>query len=149
MLKLTADNALPRNPYFARLPSAVIPVLENAILKTRVRLYEAAEEVFNNELSAYSHVPIVAIEHAELLLHRLKCLRVLEVLDRVTAVSFTDNEEDRNVQRLIAIFRGAMKIKTEAIYEPALEELRRLQRDWASTPVDKYTDIQISTKISK
>jgi hypothetical protein len=129
---------------YKSLPSVVIPVLEDAILLTRLRLYDAAEQIFNHELSSYSHVPVVAIEHAEALLHRYKCFRILEVLDKVLEVLTTNDEEDRDVQRLIAIFRGVVKIQTEGIYEPALEEALRLQRDWASKSVDAYTDIQVS-----
>ena len=132
---------------YKSLPSVIIPVLENAILKTRLRLYKDAEEIFNHELSAYNHIPIVAIEHAELLLHQFKCLEVLKVLDRVPEVLSADNEEDRDVQQLIVIFRGVMKIQTEAIYEPALEEVMKMKQEWASKSVDEYTDIQVSMVI--
>src|ERR1700735_3926816 len=71
---------------YKSLPSVMIPVLEDAILLTRLRLYDAAEQIFNHELSSYSHVPVVAIEHAEALLHRYKCFRILEVLDKVPEV---------------------------------------------------------------
>jgi hypothetical protein len=129
---------------YKSLPSAVIPILEDAILKTRVRLYEVAEEVFKNELSAYGYIPIVALEHAELLLQGFKCIRVLEVLDRVPENAFTNSEEDRQVRQLFAIFRATMRVQTEGIYGPAMEELRNLQRAWATKPVDDYTDIEVS-----
>jgi hypothetical protein len=129
---------------YKSLPPVVIPVLEDAILKTRLRLYKNAEDVFNCELSAYSHIPIVAIEHAELLLHQYKCLEVLEVLGRVPEVLSPGNKEDRDVQRLIAIFCAIMKFKTEAIYEPAWEQLKKMKQDWSSKSVDEYTDIQVS-----
>lgn len=90
---------------------------------------------------------IVAIEHAELLLHQFKCLEVLEVLDKVPEVLSASNEDDRDVQQLIAIFRGVMKIKTEGIYEPALEDVKNMKREWASKSVDEYTDIQVSMGI--
>jgi hypothetical protein len=129
---------------YKSLPSTVIPILEDAVLKTKVRLYEVAEKVFTTELSAYSHIPIVALEHAELSLHRYKFFRVLEVLDKVPADAFTNSEEDRQVQQLFAIFRATVRIQTEAIYGPALEELKNLQRAWATKSVDDYTDIEVS-----
>jgi hypothetical protein len=128
---------------YKSLPPVIIPVLEDAILKTRLRLYKYAEDIFNCELSAYSHIPIVAIEHAELLLHQYKCREVLEVLGRVPEVLSPGNEEDRDVQRLIAIFRGIMKIKTEAVFEPAWEEVKKMKQEWSSKSVDEYTDIQV------
>jgi hypothetical protein len=129
---------------YKTIPSEAIPVLENAILKSRLRLYDAAEHVFNHELASYSNMPIVAIEHAETLLHRFKFFRILEVLDRISKDLPSMDEEDRDVHRLIVVFRGLVRIQTEGVYEPALEELIRLQRDWASKPVDEYTDIQVS-----
>jgi len=129
---------------YKTLPSAVIPILEDAILKTRVRLYGVAEEIFSNKLSAYSHIPIVALEHAELLLHDFKCSRVLEVLDKVPENAFTSNEEDCQVRQLFAIFRATMRTQTEGIYGPAMEELRNLQRAWASKSIDDYSDIEVS-----
>ena len=53
---------------YGTLPSTVILVLEDTILKTKLRLYKAAEEIFDYELSAYYQVPIVAIERSELYL---------------------------------------------------------------------------------
>ena len=129
---------------YRNLPSVVIPILEDAILKTRLKLYNKAEEIFNHELSAYSHVPIVAIEHAELLLHQYKCREILEVLDRVPEALHSENEGERDVQQLIAIFRGAVKTQTEASYEPALEQVLKMRSKWGSKPVDEYTDIQVS-----
>ena len=130
---------------YKSLPPDVIPILEDAILKTRVRLYEVAEEVFSNELSAYCHIPIVALEHAELSLHRYKFFRVLEVLDKVPEDAFTNSEEDRQVQQLFAIFRATVRVQTEAIYGPAMKELKNLQRAWATKSVDDYTDIEVSS----
>lgn len=133
---------------YKTLPSEVIPILEDAILKSRLRLYDAAEHVFNHDLLPYSHLPIVAIEHAETLLHRYKCYRILEVLDKIPTSKLKD-DGDRDVERLIAIFRGVVKIQTEAAYETALAEVKRLQRDWASKPVNEYTDIQVSDETAR
>ena len=129
---------------YRNLPSVVIPILEDAILKTRLKLYDEAEEIFNHELSAYGHIHIVAIEHAELLLHRYKCCEILEVLDRVLEVLHSENESERDVQQLIAIFRGVIKIHTEGKYEPALEQVLKMRLKWGSKSVDEYTDIQVS-----
>lgn len=128
---------------YKSLPPEAVPILEDAILKSRLRLYDAAELVFEHELSSYSHVPIVAIEHAETLLHRYKCFRILDVLAKVHGRQFSVDEEHDDVNRLIALFIGVVKTQTEAIYEPALEEVARIQRDWVSKPVDEYTDIQV------
>ena len=57
--------------------------------------------------------------------------------------SFRDLEEQTDVHRLIALTIGIAKMLTEGIYEPALEEVVRLQNDWVSKPVDQYTDIQV------
>ncbi|CZR67371.1 uncharacterized protein PAC_17270 [Phialocephala subalpina] len=122
-------------------PEAVL-ILEDAILKSRLRLYDAAEQVFDNQLSLYSHIPIVAIEHAETLLHRYKCFRILEVLAKVPKI-VSLNEEEHDVQRLIALFLGVVRLQTEGVYKPALDEVERVQRDWASKPVDEYNDIQV------
>jgi hypothetical protein len=129
---------------YKSLPLDVIPILEDAILKTRVRLYEVAEKVFTTELSAYSHIPIVALEHAELSLHRYKFFRVLEVLDKVPEDAFVDSEEDRQVRQLFAIIRATVRIQTEVTYDPAMEELKNLQRAWATKSVGDYTDIEVS-----
>jgi hypothetical protein len=129
---------------YKSVPPAAIIILEDAILKTRVRLYEVAEKVFTTELSAYSHVPIVALEHAELSLHRYMFPRMIEVLDKVPEDAFTNSEEDRQVQQLFAIFRATARIQTEATYGPAMEELKNLQRAWATKSVDDYTDIEVS-----
>jgi hypothetical protein len=128
---------------YKSLPSSVIPILENAILKSRVKLYDAAEHVFNQELSEYCQVPVVAIEHAETLLHRYRNYRILEVLDKVPIRELSKFEEQTDVHRLIALTIGIAKMLTEGIYEPALEEVVRLQNDWISKPVDQYTDIQV------
>ena len=132
---------------YKALPSVLIPVLEDAILMTRLRLYKNAEDIFNHELSPYSHIPVVAIEHAELLLHQYKCVKILEVLGRVPAPSLPDSEEGRDIQQLIALYRAIIRIQTEAVYEPALEELKRLRQAWAGKSVDEYTDIQVSFEI--
>ncbi len=121
---------------YKSLPTYVIPNLEDAILKKRLRLYEAAEKFFATELSAFSHIPIVALEHAELLLHRYKIFRIPEVLDKVPEDVFSISEEDQQVQQLFAIFRATVRIQTEAIYEPAVQELRNLQQTWATKSVD-------------
>jgi hypothetical protein len=128
---------------YKSLPPVVIPVLEDAILKTRLKLFKNAEDIFNCELAAYRHIPIVAIEHAELLLHQYRCLEILEVLGRVPEPLSPGSEEDRDVRRLIEIFSGIMRIKTEAIYEPALEAVIKMKQDWSSKSVDEYTDIQV------
>jgi hypothetical protein len=129
---------------YKSLPSNVIPILENAILKSRARLYDAAEHIFHQELSEYCRVPVVAIEHAETLLHRYKNYRILEVLGKVPVRELSRVEEESDVHRLIALTTGLTKMLTEGIYEPALEEVVRLQNDWASKSVDQYTDIQVS-----
>jgi len=133
---------------YKSLPPNVIPILEDAILKTRVRLYGAAEEVFTTELSPYSHMPIVALEHAELSLHRYKFFRVLEALDKVPEDAFTNSEEDRQVQQLFAIFRAVVRIQTEAIFGPTMDELKNLQRAWATKSIDDYSDIEVSLAIT-
>jgi hypothetical protein len=132
---------------YSTLPSEAVTVLEDAILKSRARLYDAAEEVFDNELSEYSHVPVVAIEHAETLLHRYKNYRILDVLAAVPAGQPSKSEEHKDVHRLIALTVGIAKMLTEGMDEPAMEEVVRLRRDWASKPVDKYTDIQVTINL--
>jgi hypothetical protein len=126
------------------LPSYAVPVLEDAILKSRARLYDAAEQVFNNELSEYSHVPVVAIEHAETLLHRYKNYRILDVLAAVPVGQRSGVEGYDDVHRLMALTVGIAKMLTEGMDEPAMVEVVRLQRDWVSKPVDEYTDIQVT-----
>lgn len=132
---------------YKSLPSEAVPILEDAILKSRLRLYDAAEEVFDNQLSVYSHIPIVAIEHAETLLHRYKFLRILEVLAKVPEILSPKDNEEHDVQRLIALFRGVVRLQTKGVYKPALDEVERIQRDWASKPVDEYNDIQVRMEI--
>jgi len=129
---------------YKSLPPEAIPILEDAILKSRARLYDAAEHIFENELSSYSHVPVIAIEHAETLLHRFKSYRILEVLGKVPAGQPSGGEDQDDVHRLIALTVAFIKIHTEGMYEPVLEQVVRLQRDWLSKPVDEYTDIQVS-----
>jgi hypothetical protein len=129
---------------YKSLPSDAVPILEDAILKSRLRLYDAAERVFDNELSSYSHVPIVAIEHAETLLHRYKYFRILDVLAKVAVSESSRDDDQDDVARLIALFVGVVKLQTEGVYEPALEEVLRLQHDWSNKPVDEYTDIQVN-----
>jgi hypothetical protein len=129
---------------YKSLPSEAIPILEDAILKSRARLYDAAEHIFDNELSSYSHVPVIAIEHSETLLHRFKNYRILEVLAKVPPGQPSGGEDQDDVRRLIALTVGVTKMNTEGMYEPALEQVVRIQRDWLSKPVDVYTDIQVS-----
>lgn len=129
---------------YKSLPPAVIPILEDAILKSKAMLYAAAEEIFNNELSTYSHIPIVALEHAEVLLHSHKFLHILEVLDKVPKSAFANNEEDRQVQQWIAIFRAVVRVVTEGISQPAMTELKSLQRAWAKKSVDEFSDIEVN-----
>lgn len=128
---------------YETLPSTIIPVLEDAILKTRLRLYKAAEEIFNLGLSAYYQVPIVAFERSELYLSQFKFLQALQALDTVPDPLPKANEKDHDVQRLIMISRGIFKIKTEGVYEPALDAVQEIQREWRSKSVDDYTDIQV------
>jgi hypothetical protein len=129
---------------YKTLPSSVIPVLEDAILKTKLKFFKAAEEIFNHDLSAYHEVPIIAIERGELYLQQFKFLQALEALDRVPDPLPTASEEDRDIQQLITIFCAVMKIKTEAVYEPAVDAVQKILREWASKSVDEYTDIQVS-----
>jgi hypothetical protein len=132
---------------YKSLPPALIPILEDAILKSKVMLYVAAEEIFNNELSAYSHIPIIALEHAELLIHSYKFLSILEVLNKVPESAFTDNEEDRQVRQWIAMIRAVVKVVTEANSEPAMTELKNLQRAWATKPVNQFSDIEVGSRL--
>ena len=37
-----------------------------------------------------------------------------------------------------------MKIKTEAVYEPIVDAVQKILREWVSKSVDEYTDIQVS-----
>ena len=53
-------------------------------------------------------------------------------------------EDQDDVHRLIALTIGIIKMLTEGMYEPVLEEVVQLQRDWVSKPVDQYTDIQVT-----
>ncbi|KAI9769746.1 MAG: hypothetical protein M1839_003592 [Geoglossum umbratile] len=124
---------------YRTLPPDAIPILEDAIFKTRIGLYEAAEVVFKKKLSTHSHVPIVAIEHAELLLHQWKCREILDVLGKVPAASLSCDED---VRQLVAIFRAVAEMKYEAVYEPALKEIENMQ-EWKSKSVENYTDIQV------
>lgn len=128
---------------YKSLPPEAVPILEDAILKSRLRLYDAAEHIFDNELSSYSHVPVVAFEHAETLLHRYKCFRILAVLAKVHAEQTSDAGDQNDMQRLISLFVGVVKTLTEGNYEHALEQIVRLRRDWALKPVDEYSDIQV------
>lgn len=128
---------------YKSLPPDAIPILEDAILKSRLRLYDAAEHVFVNRLSSYSHMPIVAIEHAETLLQRYKCFQVLAVLSKVPVGQSERAKDEDDVQRLISLFIGVIKTLTDGTIEPALETILRLQRDWISKPVDEYTDVQV------
>jgi hypothetical protein len=128
---------------YKSLPPEAVPILENAILKSRLKLYDAAEHVFDNELSSYSHVPVVAFEYAETLLHRYKCFRILAVLAKVHAEQTSEDGDQNDMQRLISLFVGVVKTLTDGKYEHALEQILRLQRDWALKPVDEYTDIQV------
>lgn len=129
---------------YKTLPSSVIPVLEDAILKTKLKFFKAAEDIFNHDLSAYHEVPIIAIERGELYLLQFKFLQALEALDRVPDPLLTASEEDRDVQQLLTVSRGVMKIKTEAVYEPAVDAVQKILREWVSKSVDEYTDIQVS-----
>jgi hypothetical protein len=129
---------------YKTLPSFVIPVLEDAILKSKLKFFKAAEEIFNHDLSAYHEVPIIAIERGELYLQQFKFRPALEALDRVPHPLPTANEEDHDVQQLLAIFRGVMKIKTKAVCEPAVEAVQKILREWVSKSVDEYTDIQVN-----
>lgn len=131
---------------YKSLPSEVVPVLEDAILKSRLRQYDAAEHVFDNKLSSYSHVPVVAIEHAETLLHRYRLFRMLAVLGNVQIGQSSGGEEQEDVRRLITLTVELVKMLTEGKYETMLEEVERLQRCWGSKPVDEYTDIQVITE---
>jgi hypothetical protein len=132
---------------YASLPSEAIPILEEAILKSRARLYDAAENIFDNELSSYSHLPVVAIEHSETLLHRYKNYRILEVLAKVPAGQSSGAEDSDDVHRLIDLTIAVIRLLTEGTYEPVLEQVVRIQRDWVSKPVDEYTDIQVSMEV--
>lgn len=129
---------------YATLPSSIIPVLENAILKTKLKFYKAAEEIFDHELSAYHQVPIVAIERSELYLSQFKCLQGLQALDAIQEdLLQKENERDADVHRLITISRGVFKIKTNGDHTIALEAAKKIHEDWKSKAVEDYTDIQV------
>ncbi|KAK2593625.1 hypothetical protein QQS21_008673 [Conoideocrella luteorostrata] len=128
---------------YGTLPSPMIPVLEDAILKTKLKFYKAAEEAFNCQLSSYNQVPIVAIERSELYLSQFKCLQGLQALDAVRTPISEANERDYDVQRLITISRSIFKIKTEGDTKTALKAAKKIQKDWKAKAVGDYTDIQV------
>jgi hypothetical protein len=128
---------------YKSLPPEAVHILEDAIRKSRLRLYDAAEHVFDNELSLYSHLPVVAFEHAETLLHRYKCFRILDVLAKIHTEQTSNDGDQNDMQRLTSLFMGVVKMLTEGNHEPVLEQIHRLRRDWALKPVDEYSDIQV------
>lgn len=132
---------------YGALPADVVLLLEDAILKTKVGVYQAAEELFENDLSEYHLVPIVALERSELYLSQFKCLRALNALNMVPNPLRQKNDEQQDLQLLMEMSRGALEIKTEGVISSAQKAMREIQTRWATKPVEDYTDVQVRTHV--
>lgn len=132
---------------YGALPRGIVCLLEDAILKTKVGLYQAAEEIFDNGLSAYYKVPIVALERSELYLSQFKCLKALNALNMVSDPLPQENDDEQDIQLLIEMSRGALQIKTKGVYLPAQNAIREIRRKWATKPVNDYTDVQVRAHV--
>ncbi|RAO67661.1 uncharacterized protein BHQ10_003673 [Talaromyces amestolkiae] len=126
---------------YGSLPdSSVIPILENAILLTRMGLYARAEGIFEQKLRDYHNLSVVAIHYAEIFLPQFRFRNACEILESAIQ-AHRDYEAPET--RLMRIFAATCKIKTKAVWKPAIDEINTLG-DWLRpVALEDYTDIQV------
>jgi hypothetical protein len=132
---------------YSTLDSEAIEHLEKAIFFTRLCFYDEAQSIFEHQLAALKHVPVVIIESAELYLQQFRLQDVIGILEsglKVAQDRYIDADFDSSEYRLMGILLGFCEINAKGRLERVLQEIDRTV-DWlANVSVEEYSDVQVS-----
>jgi hypothetical protein len=145
-----------KSSYLGLLPSLYhtlnveqIARLERSIWLRRVGRYQEALKIYENELAAVRHIPLIIIEHGGAYIEARKYGKLYRLVDgHLTRMAQDESALDLPEWRLLAIMKAMVIVRHKGTVEPAIIELRRMQQWLKDVPVSSYTDIQVKAGFS-
>jgi hypothetical protein len=130
-------------------PTAIAP-LEEAILFCRVRAYDQSNAILDAFPPELRQHPVVAFERSQnsWLGWKLKdCLNVLR-----EAIAWAEAhgkvEDASGMYTLLRMSLARAEVLVDADFSKARESLREIKRWLENSPVDEYTDVQVSYTVT-
>jgi hypothetical protein len=126
-------------------PTAIAP-LEQAILHCRVRAYDQSKAILDAFPPELKHHPVIAFERCQTYWLDWKLKDCLNVLREATgwAEAHGKVEDTSGIYTLLRISLARTEVLVDADFSKARESLREIKRWLANTPIDEYTDVQVS-----
>jgi hypothetical protein len=130
-------------------PTAIAP-LEEAILYCRVRAYDQSNAILDAFPPELRQHPVVAFERSQnsWLGWKLKdCLNVLREAI-AWAEAHGEVEDASGMYTLLRMSLARAEVLVDADFSKARESLREIKRWLENSPVDEYTDVQVSHTVT-
>ncbi|KAI9861640.1 MAG: hypothetical protein M1813_005250 [Trichoglossum hirsutum] len=130
---------------YRSLPRTSVSLLEEAIANAKIGDFPSALRIFDVDLAPVKHEPVVAIEHAEALLHQGRWELAGKVLREALGAPCRASEVlKQGEDRLMRLSLGLTEIIAEGKPQRAQEETRDIRSWLGGVPVEEYTDIMVS-----
>jgi hypothetical protein len=126
-------------------PAAIAP-LEQAILYCRVRAYDQSKAILDAFPPELKHHPVIAFERCQSCWLDWKLKDCLNVLREATAWAEAHGKVDdaSGIHTLLRMSLARAEVLVDADFTKARDSLREIKRWLVNTPIDEYTDVQVS-----